>query len=286
MSQLMMQIGQYISGKSEIYQKVAKYIIENQNQVIFMTLDVLATKIGVSTTTVLRFTRTLGFSGYKDFQEQLRTDIMNVVSSYSSYAKLGQHKEIKDKGTLLNQVLKCEHKNIQSTLESLNLEMVKMVVDLFWNTKGHILCSGFGSSYALAYYLYSRLVPLRKNITLLHQDAAELADTLIDFNSDDICFYFIFHRYNKRSKQILEELHSKGVRIILITDYPHQTIENYGEFLFPCCDDNLAPKNYMAGTISLIDYLFTAIVFERRTEALARYAEANRLYSKYQITEE
>jgi len=286
MDNLMVKIGQCIYGKNESYQKVAKYIISNQSEVIFMTLDTLATQIGVSTTTVLRFARALGFSGYKDFLEQLRAQTIDTVSSYSSYVKLAQKKGIKSKESLLNKVLKYEQKNLRDTLENINPEMLKKTVELFWKSKGRILCSGFGSSYAMAYYFYSRILPLRNNVLLLHQDAAELADTLIDLNSDDVCFYFIFHRYNKRSRQILEEMFLKGVHIILITDFPHKDVENYSEILFPCVDDSLAPKNYMTGTIGLADYLFTALVFDQREKALNRYAEANRLYSKYQITEE
>ena len=40
---------------------VANYLIDNQDNVAFDTLEDLAEKIGVSTTTVIRFSRVLGY---------------------------------------------------------------------------------------------------------------------------------------------------------------------------------------------------------------------------------
>ena len=39
---------------------VANYLIDNQDSIAFCTLEDLASRIGVSTTTVIRFSRALG----------------------------------------------------------------------------------------------------------------------------------------------------------------------------------------------------------------------------------
>ena len=57
-------------------QRVASFFLGNLNRFAFSTLDSLASEIGTSTTSVIRFCRKVGFTGYKGFQEALRSEIM------------------------------------------------------------------------------------------------------------------------------------------------------------------------------------------------------------------
>lgn len=52
--------------------KVANYVQEKYEDVAFETLEKLAAKAGVSTTTVIRFSRALGYSGYSEMQEDIK----------------------------------------------------------------------------------------------------------------------------------------------------------------------------------------------------------------------
>lgn len=62
--------------KSE--QKVADFVLANPNTVITLSIAALASKVGVSEPTVIRFCRALGFSGYQDFKLGLA---QNLASS-------------------------------------------------------------------------------------------------------------------------------------------------------------------------------------------------------------
>ena len=72
---------------------VANYLIDNQDNVAFDTLEDLAEKIGVSTTTVIRFSRVLGYQGYSDMQKISRTTsaqkpLFQIVSTRLIYRYL------------------------------------------------------------------------------------------------------------------------------------------------------------------------------------------------------
>lgn len=58
------------SGLTYSQRKVANYVQEKYEDVAFETLEKLAAKAGVSTTTVIRFSRALGYSGYSEMQEE------------------------------------------------------------------------------------------------------------------------------------------------------------------------------------------------------------------------
>ena len=54
---------------------VANYVDENYEDIAFSTLEELAEKIGVSTTTVIRFARALDYSGFSEMQDSIKKEI-------------------------------------------------------------------------------------------------------------------------------------------------------------------------------------------------------------------
>lgn len=51
---------------------VANYVEENYEEIAFSTLEELASRIGVSTTTVIRFARALDYSGFSEMQDSIK----------------------------------------------------------------------------------------------------------------------------------------------------------------------------------------------------------------------
>ena len=67
--------------KSE--RQVASYFLGHINDFTFYTLDHIADEIGVSTTSVIRFCRKVGFSGFKEFQDTLRLKESYALAHYA-----------------------------------------------------------------------------------------------------------------------------------------------------------------------------------------------------------
>ena len=68
-------------GKLTHSQKVvANYVDENYEDIAFSTLEELAEKIGVSTTTVIRFARALDYSGFSEMQDSIKKEIQTKGS--------------------------------------------------------------------------------------------------------------------------------------------------------------------------------------------------------------
>lgn len=63
---------------------IGQYVLDNSADACFMTSTEIAMKLGVSESSVIRFSRSLGFSGFMDFQKSLRKDYQDKVLSISS----------------------------------------------------------------------------------------------------------------------------------------------------------------------------------------------------------
>ena len=64
--------------------KIAEYVLDHDTEACFMTSTELASRLKVSETSVIRFTRALGFSGYMDFQKNMREQYTEKVNRVSN----------------------------------------------------------------------------------------------------------------------------------------------------------------------------------------------------------
>ena len=63
---------------------IAEFILDNSSEACFMTSTEIAQKLAVSESSVIRFSRSLGYSGFMDFQKALRKSYQGKVLSISS----------------------------------------------------------------------------------------------------------------------------------------------------------------------------------------------------------
>lgn len=59
---------------------IADYFLEHLDTIPFKRLEELAELIGVSTTSVIRFTRSIGYQGYGDMQQELQQSMLGKAS--------------------------------------------------------------------------------------------------------------------------------------------------------------------------------------------------------------
>ena len=90
---------------------VADYLSETLNAIAFCTLEELAEKIGVSTTTIIRFSRHLGYNGYT----QMQKDIQNSIQTKVSLPERLNSQKFYPGDTLLTESFQNDILNIQRT---------------------------------------------------------------------------------------------------------------------------------------------------------------------------
>ena len=101
--------------------KIAQFVLDNVAEACFMTSTDIALKLSVSESSVIRFSRSLGFSGFMDFQKSLRKSYQTRVSSLSGsiavpYERLVKSFEMSDNINYADEYFLNTTKNIQSVL--------------------------------------------------------------------------------------------------------------------------------------------------------------------------
>jgi RpiR family transcriptional regulator, carbohydrate utilization regulator len=137
--------------------RVAQWVLQNPEKVLRLPMALLAQECGVSDTTVLRFCRTIGFTGYTDLKLSIARDIARPPHII--------HDEVDEKDDIKTIAQKIFHFNIQAlqdTLEVMDFEALSKAIDLISQSK-KILIIAVGTSGSIADTLYVRLFRLGLN---------------------------------------------------------------------------------------------------------------------------
>ena len=233
---------------------VADYLSENLNAIAFCTLEELAEKIGVSTTTFIRFSRHLGYNGYT----QMQKDIQNSIQTKVSLPERLNSQKFYPGDTLLTESFQNDILNIQRTLEAQNPEDLKAIIDCVSDAP-NVYVVGMRSSFSISYYMASRLSEIRENIHLVQSVGMLYPEEIVSAKKGDVCIAYLFPRYSKLTATILSWFRNKGVKIILFTSQNYSAVRGYGDIILPCSISSLSYKNSFAAPLSLSNYLIAAI---------------------------
>lgn len=267
-----------ITGKLEdfppVQKKIACYILENPQAVVRMSISLLAEKTGAkSEASVVKFYRSLGFSGYHDFKVTLATEIAG-----RSINQVDEDSDITlddDIGAIKKKIFLSGLRVLQRTMETLDDDLVAAAVDRLRNS-GRIIVLGYGTSVVVAYDAYIKFS--RLGLTCLHTtDAHVNALILSELREGDVLFCI---SSSGETKDVVVPTASAKPRvpIIAITGSKDSPL---GKIADVCFSVNSRETNYRTDAmvsriaeLALVDTIFSGLVAAMGQTALDRLAKS------------
>lgn len=199
-----------IMNLSELEIIIYNYIIEHPKEIHRLSIQELATRTHVSTTTILRFCRNLGFNGYSEFK--LRFHDEQKKQNLSNFSKEPNYPKYLEKYTA---------SDFQKRLDKISAILKK---------SSNIVWLGFGASAGLCKYGANFFSSSKK----------------INFVIDDPYFHSFSPLPPKTALivlsvsgeidntiRILQKLKSSEVTIISITNYENSTLARISDYVIP-----------------------------------------------------
>ena len=155
---------------------------DNLDYIAFATLEDLASKVGFSTTTIIRFARALGYDGYSEMQKAVQENMLNKVSLPE---RIETERQIPD-NELLKSSLENDIRNIEETFSAVSEDALHETVQLI-SQAGTVYVLGMRSSFSLAHYTFSRIAQIRENVHLLQSTAMFFPEEMSSAKEGDVC---------------------------------------------------------------------------------------------------
>ena len=171
---------------------------------------------GVSTPSVLRLAKKLGFTGFPAFQEALRAELSARLQN--PIAKHDRWSADAPQAHILNRFATAAMENLSGSLKLMDHRSFDAVVALLANRRNRIHLMGGRITQALATYLFTHLSMARPAVALLPSAPATWPQQLLDIGRDDVFVVFDIRRYDARMLEFAASAKERGARIVLITD--------------------------------------------------------------------
>lgn len=201
--------------------RIAEYILDNDTEACFMTSTELASRLCISEASVIRFSRALGFTGYMDFQKNLRdyyTEKINRVSNAITipHERLRASIEHTNADYIETSVLNTET-NIKSILKNNSHMTFDQAIELLCISHRKYITATRANS-GVAAYFFLLLKHMLSDVYSTGDSSISVIDHLCDIDRQDCMILFSFPRYSELDRQALQMAKDAGAAIILITD--------------------------------------------------------------------
>lgn len=252
-------IKQILNQMTESEKKIAEYVLNNASEVYKLSANQLAVITETSASSVVRFSRTLGFEGFQQFKIALAKDD-SIAADNGDY----EYDYIDINDSIKEVIIKTSNKNIQSindTVALLDEKEIKNAVDSIKNAK-KICIFGVGESGIIGMDLQYKLIRIHKDV-LMNLDSHTQISMAANLLEDDVAIGISYSGNTKEVYTALNKAKEKGAKCITITKFGENPIASLGDIKIqvPVVEKDLrvgAISSRMA-QLTVIDILFIGV---------------------------
>lgn len=195
---------------------LATHVLKNYPVAALGSITTLAKAAEVSTPTVVRLCQKLGFKGYPDYQQALRSEVEAML--VSPLVKHDRWAGGAPDTHILNRFADAVVGNLQATLGQIDHAEFDAAAALLADPGRAVFAIGGRITHALADYCVTLMKVVRPQVTLLSGLSNTWPPALLDMKRGDVLLVFDIRRYENSVLQLVELAVEQGAEVILITD--------------------------------------------------------------------
>lgn len=210
-------ISSYLPSLSKSEQKVAQYVLSNSDEVVNLSVNELALLAEVGESTIVRFTRKIGFGGFQDFKKEL-------LRFESVQMKIDDNLSDAPEEITYAQLLK----SLSETKGFIDVELLKQAAQLLYQAK-KIYIFAVGNSGITAQHISNRLRRLGKTVDYVQDSHLQSINATLT-QEKDVVLAISTSGNTKDVQQCIQLAQQNGTKIVTITNYLKSAISQLGDF--------------------------------------------------------
>ncbi|MHA1546242.1 MAG: MurR/RpiR family transcriptional regulator [Alphaproteobacteria bacterium] len=180
------------------------------------SITVTAKASGVSTPTVVRMAKKLGFKGFPAMQEALRSELKATISN--PITKHDRWAENAPDTHILNRFADAVTQNLRQTLSQINPADFNAVAALLGDPARGVHVVGGRITRSLADYFFTHMQVIRRDMTLITPNSNTWPHYVLNMQAGDVLVAFDVRRYEHGILRLAEMARAKDVTLVLFTD--------------------------------------------------------------------
>ncbi|MFI6875254.1 MurR/RpiR family transcriptional regulator [Streptomyces sp. NPDC050400] len=220
-----------LPGMPPAERRVAEYLRDHAQAIIFATAEEIGQAVGTSDATVVRTSKNLGYSGLPDLKRSIG---QQMIHGTAPSVRLNQRIDSagQETATLLGHVFSEAGERLAETWRLTPREQFDQAVELLAGAR-EVVAFGLGLAEIPARFLSMKLTRLGRPARLVGAAGFLLADGLLALRDQDVVVIYAPARLTTEIDVLLDHARSVGARSILITDSLGSTLADRVTVVLP-----------------------------------------------------
>jgi len=267
---------------------MADYVVAHYREACFLTCTELAENVGSSHSSVVRFTKDLGFSGYTEFQDYLRSQYEEYLAGHAEaptlpVEKLNLSLSQLSRDDLAQALFEKTRGNLQQALVSNSPDTLKAAARAVVKARSKYIV-GYRGCASTASFLYIMLHDTVPHVHSADSTTLSAADFLADIGSEDVLLAVGFPRYNKQTLCAVKQAKKAGAAVIALTDKITSPLAENADHILLAPVDSLVFFNSQTPAMFIAELLCTYVCKEvgkgneERLQTINEFVSMTELY--------
>ncbi|WP_244868016.1 MurR/RpiR family transcriptional regulator [Vannielia litorea] len=245
--------------------KLSAVLLDDSLVAGLQSITRLAEAAEVSTPTIIRLARKLGFDGFPDLQNAIRDEIAarmkRPLAKLETAAPEGDH--------IISRFTAAVSDNINRTLDRLDLATFDAVAEMLSDPARRLHLLGGRITRSNAHYFFNHLQIIRPGVLLVDSSPSVWPQALLDMGPGSTLIVFDIRRYERELEKLAGLAVQAGAEVVLFTDAWGSPIERHAAHVFRAMVE--VPSSW--DSTLAINLLIEALVAEVQTRAATSSAE-------------
>jgi DNA-binding MurR/RpiR family transcriptional regulator len=250
---VMTELQKNYADLTQAQKRIAEAIVDNPEFVAFATVDKLSARLGIASSTIVRFAYRLGLDGYPELQERVRVLVRSRLRGADNEGDDSSIAHLGDSTAAAS--LRHDLDNLRNTITELNAETLDKAIDVIAGARRVFFTGGLASG-PLAEYTAHTFNRLRGGAQVL--GLGDTAAEILGMTPEDALVVFSFPPYASQTLQILDAARKRGVVVVGITD---SLISPLGKVDVTLTSrvSGVGPQNSLVAPLGIINVLLNGV---------------------------
>ncbi len=251
--------------------RIAEAVLAEPTLLAFGTVSDLADHVGTSRPSIVRFATKLGFEGYTQLQQHVRSDLSHQLSRPSERIRSDGNKSVPARVAI--------NDAIASVFDAIDGNRLAELIEPIVRAEKVWILSG-ETSQAGAHALHSGLSMVRPGVRSLEEHT--FGSDLSDAGPRDAAVVFDFYRYRRPVATATRVLADAGTTIVAITDSPLSPLVELADIWCQIEVPAIGPFDSSVSVVAMCELLVAAVARELRDDAANRIDRIETLWEETQ----
>ena len=252
-------------GLSKRLKQVARYVLDEPNELALETLGVIAQRSGVQPSAIVRFAQSFGFSGASQMQRLFRDGLLSANATLGYGERVRNFSQSVSRTAagegLLSEFVEGNILALRNLNETVSEEEMRAAVDAI--AKASVVhVAGFRRAFPISAYLAYSLQQLGKHVQFIDGTGGLARPQANTIGAKDLLIAVSFRPYAPETVELVEIAASKRAKIISISDSRVSPIAKRATVALQVQDSEVRSFRSLAASMCLAQAVAIGFAFE------------------------